>query len=89
MPAGVAAVMYANARADYATAKALVVRACAEKKWTQEECEAAKQLDVRAQIYRAAIERALMQPEQPIDWAQVLQFSEEVAVLILRLGLMP
>ncbi len=89
MPVGVASVMYAQARSDYATAKVLVSQACKSGKWDAEACEAAKQIDVRAQVYRQAIESSMMHPQQPIDWVQILQFSEAVAGLILRLGLMP
>jgi len=89
LPAGVAAVMYANARADYATAKVLITQACKAGRIDAEACEAAAQIDLRAKIYKESIEAALMNPAQPIDWAQVMKYSEEVAGLIIKLGLVP
>ena len=89
MPVGVASIVYANARADYAMARVYISMACSAGKWDKEACEAARQIDIRAKVYRDTIEKALMNPEQTIDWAQVLKFSEEVTGIILKLGLMP
>jgi hypothetical protein len=89
LPAGVAAVMYANARADYATAKVLITQACKAGRIDPDACEAATAIDLRAKIYKDSIEAAMMNPQQPIDWAQVMKYSEEVAGLIIRLGLVP
>ncbi len=89
MPVGVAAVMYGNARADYATAKVLVTQGCAGGKLDAAACEAARQIDLRAQVYKTNIEKALTTPEQPVDWSQILQYSESVVGLLLKLGQVP
>jgi hypothetical protein len=89
MPAGVASVMYAQGRADYAVAKVLVTQACKAGKWDKAACEAAKEIDLRAQTYRSAIEGALINPTQPVDWAQVLAYTQSVSELLLKLGVLP
>ena len=89
LPAGVASLMYANARADYATAKVLVIQACTSGKMDKAACETAKGIDIRAQIYRTSIEGALMNPQAPIDWAQVMAYTAGVAEILLKVGLIP
>ena len=89
LPAGVASIMYAGARADYATAKVLVIQACKSGKMDKDACDAAKAIDLRAQIYRQSIEGALMNPQAPIDWAQVMAYTAGVAEILLRVGLIP
>ncbi|MFB3816157.1 MAG: hypothetical protein ACE147_00720 [Candidatus Methylomirabilales bacterium] len=89
MPAGAAAVLYANARADYAVAKVLAGQACKSGKLEGEACEALAQVDVKAKIYRDAIERALLDPTQPVDWAQVVQYSGSVVELLVKIGVLP
>ena len=89
MPVGVASVMYAQARADYATVKLLVIQGCAVGKWDKEACDAAKAIDIRAQTLKQAIEGSLLNPQQPVDWAQVLQYTASVAELLLKIGVLP
>jgi hypothetical protein len=89
MPVGVASVMYAQARADYAVAKLLTIQGCASQKLDQTTCELARQIDVRAKVYKETIEASLLNPTQPVDWAQVLKYVEEVSGLLLRLGVLP
>jgi hypothetical protein len=89
MPAGVASLMYAQARADYATASFLVSQGCKAGTLLPDACERAKQIDVRVQTYRQSIEAALMNPAQPVDWAQVLKMAEGVSTLLLGLGVLP
>jgi hypothetical protein len=89
LPAGVAAVMYAQARADYATAKVLVVQACAAGRWTPDACESARQIDQRAGVLRESIERALVAVEQPIDWAAVLEYTRAVSALLTVARMVP
>jgi len=89
MPSGVASVMYAHAYGDYQIAKVYVMSACASGRFDKETCEVARQIDIRAKVYKDNIEKALMDPTQPIDWGQVMQFSETAINLILKLGLMP
>jgi hypothetical protein len=86
IPAGVASVAYAQARSDYATATVIITQACKAGKLSPEACASAKQIDARAQILRASIEGALMNPTQPIDWAQVLAYTASVSELLLKLG---
>lgn len=87
MPIGTAAVMYANARADYAVAKLIVTQACASGALDASTCQTAKEVDIKAVVYRDAVERALMDPSREIDWAQVMAYSETVVGLLLKLGL--
>ena len=86
LPVGVASVAYAQARADYATAAVIVTQACKAEKLSQEACASAKIIDARAQTLRKSIESALMNPSQPVDWAQVLAYTASVAELLLKLG---
>jgi hypothetical protein len=88
LPVGVASVAYAQARADYATATVIVTQACTAGKLSKEACASAKVIDARAQILRQSIEAALMNPSQPVDWAQVLAYTASVAELLLKLGVL-
>jgi hypothetical protein len=85
LPAGAACVAYGNARADYAAAKMLATQYCKSGTLPAEACETLKQVDVRAQIYRDQVEKALMDPTQPVDWPKVLQYSEEVVGILLKI----
>ena len=87
MPVGTAAVMYANARADYAVAKVIITQACVNGSLDAYTCQAAKEIDVKAQVYRDAVERALMDPSRDIDWQQVMAYSETVVGLLLKIGM--
>jgi uncharacterized lipoprotein YajG len=88
LPVGVASVAYAQARADYATATVIVTQACKAGKLSVEACASAKLIDARAQILRQSIDSALMNPSQPVDWAQVLAYTASVAELLLKLGVL-
>jgi hypothetical protein len=89
MPAGVASVLYAQARADYATGKILVTQGCLSGRWDKASCEAAREIDKRVQLHREAIERALLDQRQPIDWAQVLEYTRAVSALLIAAGMLP
>jgi hypothetical protein len=86
LPAGAACVAYGNARADYAAAKMLATQYCKSGALPAEACETLKQVDVRAQVYREQVEKALMDPAQPVDWPKVLQYSEEVVGVLLKIA---
>jgi uncharacterized lipoprotein YajG len=88
MPVGVASVAYAQARADYATAAILVTQACVAGKLDKQACDAAAAIDVRAKVLKQSIESALMNPSQPIDWGQVLQYTASVAELLIKVGVL-
>jgi hypothetical protein len=81
--------MYAQARSDYAVAKVVATQACAKGKLDKPTCEALTLVDARTQVLRGNIEQALMNPTIPIDWAQVLQYTEAVMGMVLKLGLIP
>jgi hypothetical protein len=89
IPVSTATIMWGNVRADYATAKTLITIACRTGRLEKEACEDAKQLDLRAQVYRENIEKALANPEVPIDWQQVMAVSEATVNLLLKVGLLP
>jgi hypothetical protein len=42
-------------------------------------------LEVTAEVYRDQVEKALMDPTQPVDWSKVLQYSEEVVGVLLQI----
>lgn len=87
MPVGTAAVMYGNARADYAVGKLIVTQACVSGKLDADTCKMAADIDVKAIVYKDAIEKALLNPSQPVDWGQVMAYSETVVGLLIKLGL--
>lgn len=88
MPVGVASVAYAQARADYAIASVIVSRACTSGQLDAAACTSAAAIDTRAKILRQSIEAALMNPSQPIDWAQVMSYSASVAEMLIKLGVL-
>lgn len=88
IPAGQASVMYANARADYATAKIIATQACVGGKLDKQACDALGVIDLRAQTLRQSVEAALMNPTQPIDWAQVMSYTASVSEMLIKLGLL-
>ena len=89
MPVGVASIMYSQARSDYAVAKVVATQACAKGKLDKATCDSLAAVDARTQVLRTSIEGSLLHPEQPVDWAQVLQYTEAVMGMVLKLGLMP
>ena len=89
MPSGAATVMWGNFRADYAIGKLIMTQACRGGKVDKDSCDSAKALDERAQIYRQAVEASLMNPSQPVDWQQVMQFSEAALGMLMKFGVVP
>jgi hypothetical protein len=99
IPVGQAAVFYAQARADYATAKIIVLKACGGPVLTpqgqvvttyldKESCAALQVIDLQAQTIRKAVEQSLMNASSPIDWAQVMSYAASVSEMLIRLGLL-
>lgn len=99
IPSGQASVFYAQARADYATAKLIATRACsgpviapqgpAQGPYLDKaSCDSLAAIDIQAQTLRKAVEAALMNPSQPIDWAQVMSYAASVSEMLVRLGLL-
>jgi hypothetical protein len=89
LPAGVASIMYAQARSDYAVAKVVATQACAKGRLDKATCESLTLVDARTQVLRQNIEQALINPTIPIDWGQVLQYTESVMSMVLKMGLLP
>lgn len=89
IPVGAACIAYGQGRADYAKADLIVTQACKAGKLTADVCEMAKAIDVRAKVLRESVESALLNPAQPIDWGQVMQYSASVTELLLRVGVLP
>jgi hypothetical protein len=99
IPAGQAAIFYAQARSDYATAKIIVLKACGGPVLTpqgqvmttyldKESCEALRVIDIQAQTLRTAVEKALLDARAPIDWGQVMAYAATVSEMLIKLGVL-
>lgn len=97
IPAGQAAVFYAQARADYATAKILIVQACSgpaiapqgpvtTKYLDKDSCNALAAIDLQAQTLRKTVEQALLNTAAPVDWGQVMSYTASVTEMLIKLG---
>jgi hypothetical protein len=86
MPMGAAAVAWGDARALYATSKAFAVQLRKDGKIDDGGWEELKALDVKAQVYRTEIERALLNPTVPPDYEKIMQYSGQAIDLLLKLG---
>lgn len=89
MPVGVAAIAYGQARSDYGAMRVLATQACVRGKLDKPTCEELTAVNARMQVLRQTIERSLLDPQTPVDWAAVLQYTEAVMGVMLKLGVIP
>jgi hypothetical protein len=88
LPMGQAAIFYAQARADYATARVIITQGCSGGRIDKAACDALTVIDTRAQTLRQSVESSLANPSQPVDWAQVMSYAASVSEMLIKLGVL-
>jgi hypothetical protein len=89
MPVGVASVAYAQARSDYGALRVIATQACQKGKLDKATCDQLAQVDTRMQVLRQSVEKSLLDPQTPPDWAAILQYTEAVMGMVVKMGLVP
>jgi hypothetical protein len=89
IPMGAAAVAWGEGRATYATVRAIAIQLRKEGKIDDAGWEAMKAEDIKAKVLKEFIEKALLNPVEPIDYAKIMAYTTGALELMMRVGLVP